>query len=144
MRITPLRALLPFALALVLVGAGCGKESTPAPAVETPSESPAASEPSTSGEPTAEIVPATKPVNIGIRDFKFVPSQVTVKRGTTVTWTQEDSVPHTVTADRKAGLDSPLLKKGETYSYKFEKTGTFSYHCTPHPNMKGKVVVEEE
>ncbi len=130
-----------IALALVLLGAGCGKkEESPAPETAAP-PAPEATAPAA---PTAESVEPAKAIEVSIKNFKFSPSSVTVKKGTTVTWTQEDGTSHTVTVDRGDGPDSPVLKKGETYSYKFEKAGTYKYHCTPHPNMKGTVVVEEE
>lgn len=79
---------------------------------------------------------------VTIANFAFTPQTITVKRGSTVIWTNEDSVGHTVTSDTGNGLDSPLLSKGQSYSKIFNATGTFSYHCTPHPNMKGIVIVE--
>ncbi len=77
-----------------------------------------------------------------IKGYSFSPSTITVKAGTKVTWTNEDSVGHTVTSDSGSELDSSLLSKGQTYSHVFEKAGTYSYHCKPHPGMKGKIIVE--
>lgn len=79
---------------------------------------------------------------ITIADFAFAPQTITVKKGSTVIWTNEDSVGHTVTSDTGSELDSALLSKGQSYSKTFNQAGTFSYHCTPHPNMKGTVIVE--
>lgn len=82
-------------------------------------------------------------VAVAIVDFKYSPETLTVKKGTTVTWTNEDSVAHTVTADDLPGPDSPSMPKGATYSYTFNEAGTFSYFCQPHTYMKAKVVVTE-
>ncbi|MBI2029740.1 cupredoxin family copper-binding protein [Candidatus Gottesmanbacteria bacterium] len=79
---------------------------------------------------------------ITIANFAFSPQTITFKKGSTVTWTNEDNVGHTVTSDTGTQLNSPLLSKGQSYSKTFNETGTFSYHCTPHPNMKGTVIVE--
>lgn len=79
---------------------------------------------------------------VTIANFAFSPQTITVKKGSTITWTNQDSVGHTVTSDTGSELDSPLLSKGQSYSKTFNEVGTFNYHCTPHPNMKGIVVVE--
>ena len=78
---------------------------------------------------------------VAIQNFAYSPATVTVKVGTTVTWTNNDSVAHTVTADSGAGPDSGSLARGETYQFTYQTAGTFTYHCTPHPYMKGTVVV---
>ncbi len=79
---------------------------------------------------------------INIKDFTFNPATINIKKGTTVIWTNQDSTKHTVTSDSGSELDSELLAKGETYSHQFNQTGTFNYHCTPHPFMEAKVIVE--
>lgn len=61
--------------------------------------------------------------------------------GTTVTWTNEDSVIHTVT-DVDGSFDSGFLREGETWSHTFEEPGEFEYMCTPHPWMRAKVIVQ--
>jgi len=76
-----------------------------------------------------------------IHNFAFGPQVVMVKAGTTVHWTNNDTEAHTVTSD--AGLfNSPVLQPGAGYSYTFGKPGTYSYHCTIHPFMTGKVIVK--
>jgi len=88
----------------------------------------------------------SKPVatsSVNIKDFMFMPSAVTVKAGTTVTWTNQDSVAHTVTADNPSS-DAPAsmsIAQGKSFSYTFNKAGTYTYHCTPHPYMHGTVIV---
>jgi plastocyanin len=86
----------------------------------------------------------TETNKVEIENFSFKPATITVKKGTTVTWTNEDSVEHTVTPDTEGDFEgSDLLAKGETYSFTFDKVGTFSYHCKPHPQMQAKVIVTE-
>ncbi len=82
---------------------------------------------------------------VAITNYKFAPDTITVKTGTTVTWTNNDEVHHSVTADTKsdAAPTSPLFAKGETYSFKFTKAGSYTYHCEPHPYMHGTVVVTD-
>ena len=86
---------------------------------------------------------AAKPVAadaIAIHNFAFGPQIVTVKLGTTVHWTNQDSEAHTVTSDTGT-FNSPVLQPGADYSFRFTKPGAYSYHCTIHPFMTGKVVV---
>lgn len=82
-------------------------------------------------------------VKVDIVGFKYVPASVKIKVGDTVTWTQVDTVKHTVTiVAGPENFDSGLLTAGQTYSHTFTKPGTYSYKCTPHPNMRGEVIVE--
>lgn len=81
---------------------------------------------------------------VSIQNFAFSPSVITVKAGTTVTWTNQDEVHHSVTVDSGSdGPNSQLFGKGESYSYTFTKAGTYKYHCMPHPYMHGTVIVTE-
>ncbi len=84
---------------------------------------------------------ATATDKVTIASYAFGPSTITIKAGTTVTWTNNDAVSHTVTVDSGDGPKSPLFARGGTYTYTFAKAGTFTYHCEPHPYMKGTVVV---
>lgn len=77
---------------------------------------------------------------VWIQNMAFTPSSITVKEGTTITWTNKDGISHTVTSD--AGLfDSGSLGSGKTYAYTFSTAGTYQYHCTIHPSMTAKVIV---
>jgi amicyanin len=76
-----------------------------------------------------------------IENFAYSPPTLTVPVGTTVTWTNKDSVGHTVTT-RTSLFDSGLLSKGQTFSYTFNQKGTYDYYCTVHPYMAGKIIVE--
>ena len=81
--------------------------------------------------------------SVKIENFAYSPSAIKVKKGTTVTWTNNDSVEHNVVGDDYSDLNGKLLKKGESFSFTFNETGTYGYHCAPHPYMKGTVVVTE-
>ncbi len=81
---------------------------------------------------------------VTISNFAFSPSAITVKKGTTVTWTNQDSVAHNVNeTDGKDGPKSNDLNTGQSYSFTFNTAGTFNYHCSIHPDMIGKVLVTE-
>ena len=86
---------------------------------------------------------ATDATSIQIENIAFSPETITIKKGTTLTWTNKDSVGHTVTGDDGEGPDSGPLGQGETYSYTFNEAGSFAYHCKPHPSMKATVIVTE-
>jgi amicyanin len=80
--------------------------------------------------------------SVDIVNFAFSPQNIIIQVGDTVTWTNQDSAPHTVTSDSGSELDSELLSQGQSYSHTFNDPGTFEYHCTPHPFMIGTVTVE--
>ena len=77
--------------------------------------------------------------DVTIQNFSFNPSSLTVKAGTTVTWTNKDSATHTVTG---SGWESGELPTGTTYSHKFDTAGTYAYHCSIHPSMTGTIIVQ--
>lgn len=81
---------------------------------------------------------------INIRDMMFTPSQITVTKGGTVTWTNNDNVTHTVEDDLSnvGGPASGEISPGGKYSFTFNKTGSFQYHCRIHPSMRGTIVVK--
>jgi len=92
----------------------------------------------TTGTP-APATPAS--VSVSIQSFAFGPSTLNIKKGTKVTWTNNDSVPHTVTSDSGSLLNSGTIPPGGSFSFTFTNTGSTGYHCTVHPMMKGSVVV---
>ena len=88
--------------------------------------------------------PATKaatPTIIVIKNFAFSPSSITVEPGTTVTWVNEDASPHTI-ADKGKAFRSAALDTKDRFSYTFVQPGEFTYYCTMHPMMVGKIVVK--
>ncbi len=81
----------------------------------------------------------TELVHIG--NFTFNHPVLTVQRGTTVTWVNDDDIPHTVVAKNLA-FRSKVLDTGERFSFTFAKAGQFDYFCSIHPHMTGKVIVK--
>ena len=79
--------------------------------------------------------------SVGISNFNYTPNSLTITKGTTVVWTNNDSAPHTVTADDNS-FTSGTLNKGDTYSHTFNAAGTVNYHCTFHPIMKASVTTQ--
>lgn len=101
------------------------------------------SEMSTGAASTESAKPVATDV-VKISDFAFSPASITVKKGDTVTWTNEDNVAHTVTeSDNQDGPKSDELQKGDTFTFTFNDAGTFKYKCSLHPSMTGTVTVTE-
>jgi plastocyanin len=113
-----------FGLAVALIGAACGSNSSTAPTTGA-------------GSPAASGGAAN---SVSIVDFAFNPTSINVKTGTTVAWTNTGSAAHTVTADDNS-FDSGNLNGGGTFSQTFTTAGTFAYHCKIHSQMKATVVV---
>jgi len=79
---------------------------------------------------------------VKIDNFTFAPNALTVPVGTTVQWVNRDDIPHTVVSDDKATFKSKVLDTDDSFSHTFSKAGAYSYFCSLHPKMAGKVVVE--
>ena len=93
----------------------------------------AASSPSSAAPPDS--------TRIVIKDFMFTPNSLTVKAGSTVTWVNKDDEPHSVVSD--TGLfRSGAVDTNETSSFKFDKPGTYPYHCALHPRMVATIIVQ--
>jgi plastocyanin len=105
----------------------------------TPSDLPDGS-PTATAEATPGGDDAAGGTLVPIAAFAFDPASVTVHVGTTVTWTNNDTVPHTVTAT-DGSFNSGNLNPGESFSFTFDGAGTFDYICNYHPNMTGTIVV---
>lgn len=90
----------------------------------------------------APAVAAPGPVTVKIANFTFAAPVVTVPAGTTVTWVNEDDIPHTVVADDKTMFKSKVLDTGDRFAFTFAKPGTYGYFCSIHPHMTGKIVVK--
>jgi plastocyanin len=90
------------------------------------------------------IVPAAArsddAAQLRIDNFKFGPAKLTVAKGTAVTWTNQDDIPHSIVLTA-LGVRSKVLDTDKTFTYQFDKAGTFSYICGLHPFMHGQVVV---
>jgi plastocyanin len=128
-----LLASLGLATAVALTVAACGGAATskPAPATAPPaSEAPASAPPAATGDA------------VTIANFAFDPATLTVKAGTTVTWTNTDSATHTVAWGDGTPASGPLSAGGSTYARTFDTPGTFAYRCGIHASMTGTIVVE--
>ena len=129
--------LLAFAamIALAACGGSTGGGSTPTPT-------------QTGNTPTTTPSGPTKAITIdsSTGSFGFNPATITITVGTTVTWTNKTSAPHTVTSDDGTSFDSgnsnPIAANGGTFSFTFTKAGTFAYHCQIHPFMKATIIVQ--
>ena len=141
-----LLALLLTLLALAVVAAGCGGGDDDngdsgngggnAPAAEEPAAPTAEDDGGGSG--SGGTGPGTQ---VSMKDIKFNPGTVTIKPGGKVTWTNDDSVGHDVTADDFESGSPGGIDGGSTFSHTFKKPGTYNYVCSVHPGMKGSVKV---
>ena len=83
----------------------------------------------------------SSPTEVRVDNFTFTPETLTVPVNITVTWVNKDDVPHVITSND--GLfNSKALDTDDSYSYIFTKAGTYSYYCSVHPKMVGKIVVQ--
>jgi plastocyanin len=80
-------------------------------------------------------------IEVKIDNFTFNPQQITVKAGDTVTWTNHDDIPHTVTSKTMV-FRSKAMDTDDKFSFTFATRGTFPYFCSLHPHMTGTIVVE--
>jgi len=100
-----------------------------------------------SATPAAAAAQATAPAaasrepTISIHNFAFAPLETTIAAGTTVHWKNQDGEPHTVRAI-DGSFKSNALDQDDSFTFKFDKPGTYSYVCSIHPQMKGTIVVK--
>lgn len=114
--------------------------TAPSASVTSPSSSPMAS---MSMSPSAST-PAQATDKVTISNFAFSPANITVKKGTTVTWTNQDSASHTVMeTDGQPGPASSTIANGQSYTFTYNSVGTFHYHCSIHHQMVGTVTVTQ-
>jgi plastocyanin len=115
--------------------------AAPAPAPAAPAPAPAAPAPVA---PAKTVVAPSKAAtkSVMIMGYTYSPASLTVNVGDTVTWTNMDTAPHTVTVtDGPVKFDSGTMQKGDTYSYTFKEAGTYQYYCAVHPDMKASITV---
>jgi plastocyanin len=86
--------------------------------------------------------PAAAEVPVDIRDFAYSPNPIEIAAGDTVTWTNQDEVPHTATGEDRDVLQSGTIAPGASFSQAFPEAGEFGYFCEFHPNMTGTIVVQ--
>lgn len=85
---------------------------------------------------------ASDKYQVKIDNFSFTPPTLTVPAGATVTWVNQDDVPHNIVSSEGKTLKSPVIDTDEKFSYTFTKAGTYPYYCGIHPKMIGKVIVQ--
>lgn len=138
-----------IALVLVILLAACGNGNSSTGT--TPTTVPAITPTTSSGGTTPTATSTGSPNSVTITtdssgSYAFSPATLTIKVGTTVTWTNTTGAPHTVTSDDGKSFDSgishPISASGGTFSFTFTKPGTYAYHCQIHPFMKATIVVQ--
>ncbi len=142
-----------FALLVICIAvAGCS--GTTKPPVTTPDQTTVTTPqqttittPQQTTVATTQPTPAAGNVTVAIKNFAFAPQTVTVAKGSTVTWVNEDAFEHTVVSDASGAnaagsvFKSNSLGKGDRYSFTFTTPGVYPYHCGIHPSMKGTITV---
>ncbi len=143
-----LRRLAVAGIAAVVLLAGCGgsdSEAMKPKAAASTSPTPAAN----GAVATTADAAATTAVGssaVTVKQFQFMPTELTVKAGTTVTWTNQDDILHTATSGATPGtadgkFDGPMDGRGKTFSHVFGQPGRYPYFCSRHTSMTGTVVV---
>jgi plastocyanin len=133
--------LTPALSVLLVVGvlaASCGGSTGGATTTASGPKTTHVTAPSTTAGPATTTAGGAQVV---IKSTAFDPATVTIKVGESVTWTNQDPINHTVVADN-GEFKSGELANGDTFSFTFDKAGTYAYHCSIHPSMKATVVVE--
>jgi plastocyanin len=141
-----MKALIVIILVVVIAAAAVfgltRNNNKTTPPASNPTNS-SADQPQASNNQNSSNQPTTTDT-VSIQNFAFSPADITVKKGTTVTWTNNDSTTHTVTASSgETGPNSGNLAPGGKYSFMFATAGTFHYHCSIHPEMLGTVTVTQ-
>ena len=80
-------------------------------------------------------------IEVQIDYFSFMPHDITIAAGATVTWVNLDDVQHKVTSTERT-FESKVLRTDDKFSFKFDEPGTYEYYCSIHPKMRGKVIVQ--
>jgi plastocyanin len=133
--------LAPVLILLALALAACGSSGDDSSATTGGESTATASEPSGNGPaPSGEAVRAAK---VKIVEFTYGPDPVTIQVGGKITWQNEDTAPHTATAD-DGSFDTGTLERGKIKSETFKQAGTYPYFCEIHPTMHGTVEVVEK
>ncbi len=92
--------------------------------------------------PDTKQQPGKADVAVAMKDYEFIPANVKVKAGESITWTNEDEgIQHNAVAREGQGPKSELFNGGETYTWTAKDAGTIDYVCTIHPGMDGTITV---
>jgi len=119
-------------------GSNASTTTAPSPTPSPTSPAPSPISPPPSNDPSASVAIPVGAQSLGTR--AYMPDELSVATGSTVTWMNTDTVSHTSTSD-ESGWNSGTIAPGGRFSFTFERAGTFRYHCTIHPGMVGTVVV---
>lgn len=119
-------------IALLVILPGCNSNYSTIPSTSVPSAT-------QSTIPSTNNKQVTGAQSISIKGFAFSPAKLTINKGDTITWTNEDTAVHNVVGGILRSTD---LAKGQSFSYTFTETGTYDYICTYHPSMKGNIIVK--
>lgn len=123
-------------------GQAPGTAAPPSPAAPAGAETPAATETVAAADSGEASSSAADSAEVAISGMRFGAPRIVVRKGGTVTWTNNDGMPHTVTAN-DGSFGSDRLGAGGTFSRTFDEAGTYGYYCAVHPMMRGEVVVVE-
>ena len=128
----------------VIVQAADGSVPPPAPGAGAPAPAPGAAAPAPGAPAPAPPpgTPAPATASVSLANSAFAPASVTIAVGGTVTWTNNDTMPHNVTSNDGAFPASPTLNAGQVFSHTFTTAGTFGYNCTFHSGMTATVIVQ--
>ncbi len=126
------RVITILALAPVLLLAACGGGDSEDPAPASAATAAPTAEKAREGKATTKVA---------IEGFAFAPRTVKVKPGDTISWTNDDAAPHTVTAKSGGDMDSGTMAQGASFEFTASEPGTISYFCTIHPSMVGTIEV---
>ena len=127
------RILLALGAVVALAAAGCGGSDSNSTSSASSSSAPAS---------TAAASSSGGGVTIKMQNIAFDPKAVTVKVGQKITWTNDDSTDHNVTADSGADFKSDNFGKDGTFEFTPDKAGTIKYECTIHPGMTATLTVQ--
>jgi plastocyanin len=143
--------ILPL-LAVAAIAAGCGSDSSSSSAgygeptaaatgtaAAAKTAAPAATE--QAAQAPADNAASADPITVDIANFAFAPKDIQAKVGQKITFTNQDSTPHTATATAGAKFDSGQLDQGKSFTYTAKKAGTIQFVCSFHPNMTGTITV---
>lgn len=147
-RTVPMRlTLMVLLVGLPLVAFGCGGGDDGGVADEPQISTPTVSSPGPTALPngTGTGIASGDTVEVVVQGFRFQPSPLEIPVGTSVTWTNEDDITHTVTEvtpeTSVEGFSLELKGQGAAVQYTFDESGSYDYYCTLHPSMLGQVLV---
>lgn len=134
-------AVAGVAAAVLLAGCGGSGSGTAKP------EAAASTSPTTVANATVTAANPAGNSAVTVKQFQFMPAELTVKVGTNVTWTNQDDILHTATSGATPGtadgkFDGPMDGRGKSFSHVFDQPGRYPYFCNRHNSMTGTVVVE--